>query len=506
MRARRPTPARLGVSIKLVLVLVLFLVADQTAWASARAPARPLLGRRIDRLVAGATRLFAMRGQEVVTFDDAGQPVQRCGNLAAPPEREARASIGAPDAEEVLRAAGLPDDDSTPEAEDALEDEGLGPRRRTRQSPELGVEARAVAATHAADAVWIATSSGVFRDDGSGCAPAGLAGRDLFLVASSGDVVVSASEDLLFRRELSAEGPQEPYEEPGQQEPPETAEGASSTFTVVAGLTTRPRALAVGAAGEAIVADDDGVLVVDAGGVPARILDRPSNAVAVCDGMTAVLASDGVYSWRPGVPPTRVGDRPPARALACGRGAAERWIATGLGTWTSADGARWVERRETLGRSIAGAAVLGNRLWLAAEDGLIAVDAIGVTDEPSTEPAAEMATSESGDSPADPGLPALRTRRWVAPTVPWPWLTAMVGAEETPLRRVHTFMVLLTFPLGRAGGRRADPTALAAELVERDRALGQEQADLRAAARGDDEGDEIDARLAAVRQEREALR
>jgi hypothetical protein len=485
------------------VVLVLALVADQAAWASARVPARPLPGRRIDRLVAGATRLFALRGQEVVTFDDAGQSLQRCGNLAAPPEREARAPIGAPDAEEVLRAAGLPDDDSTPEAEDALEDEGLGPRRRTTPAPELGVEARALAATRASDTVWIATSAGVFRGDGAGCAPAGLAGRDLILVASSGDVVVSASEDLLFRREWSADLAHE--EEHGRQEPPETADGASSTFTVAAGLTTRPRALAVGAAGEAIVADDDGVLVVDASGEPARILDRPSDAVAVCDGMTAVLASDGVYTWRPGVPPTRAGDRPPARALVCGRGAAERWIATGLGIWTSSDGARWVERRETLGRSIAAAAVLGDRLWLAAEDGLIAVDAMGATDERATAPT-ETATAERGDPPADPGLQALRTRRWVAPTVPWPWLTAMVGAEETPLRRAYTFMVLLTFPLGRAGGRRADPTALAAELVERDRALAQEQTDLRTAARGGDEDDEIDARLAAVQQEREALR
>ena len=61
---------------------------------------------------------------------------------------------------------------------------------------------------------------------------------------------------------------------------------------------------------------------------------------------------------------------------------------------------------------------------------------------------------------------------------------------------------MLTFPLGRAGARRVDPTALASELVRRDVALAAEEIDLLAAP----PDDEVDARLAAVRREREALR
>ena len=95
------------------------------------------------------------------------------------------------------------------------------------------------------------------------------------------------------------------------------------------------------------------------------------------------------------------------------------------------------------------------------------------------------------------------TRRLIAPQVPWPWVTAMLGTERTPVRHAWSVMLLLTFPLGRLDGRRGDSTALAHALVERDGAMAAEQADLRAAAPG---GDEVDARLAALSQEREALR
>jgi hypothetical protein len=478
--------------------------------AKSRAAVDPLPGRRIDRLVAGPNRLFALRGGEVVTFDGVGQSVGRCSGFASPPRREAGASLGVPDAEEVLRAAGLPDDDSTPAAEDALEDEGLGPRRRTRALPEAGVEPHALAATRAADVVWIATSSGIFRGGESGCAAAGLGGRDLVLVAATEGVVIAASEDLLFRR--AADVDNGGTDGNGGEAEAGATNGASAdtgatnagdadtgaTFTVAAGLASPPRALAVGVDGEAIVADDDGVLIVGPDHTAIRIFDHATDAVAVCGGIAAALSSDGVYTWSRGVPPVRVGDRPPARTLACGRSANERWIATGLGVWTSGDGATWVERTEMLGRSVAGAAAIGDRLWLAVDDRLVALDASATADERST-----GAAPAGVGSPSDAGLAALPTRRLIAPTVPWPWVTAMLGTERTPVRHAWSVMVLLTFPLGRVGGRRGDSTTLASALVEWDRALAAEQADLRAATPG---GDEVDARLAALQQEREALR
>lgn len=492
------------------LIFGLTLAASPAVRARSRAAVAPLPGRRIDRLVAGSNRLFALRGSEVVTFDGVGQAVGRCGGFAAPPRREAGAPLGSPDAEEVLQSAGLPDDDSTPAAEDALEDEGLGPRRRTRALPEAGAEPHALAAARAADVVWIGTSSGIFRGDETGCAPAGLGGRDLLLVAAAEGVVLAASEDLLFRRAAEtedggADGNGDDAET-GATNGADADAGATfgedadtgATFTVAAGLATPPRALAVDVDGEAIVADDDGVLIVGPDHTAIRIFDRATDAVAVCGGIAAALSSDGVYTWSPGVPPVRVGDRPPARTLACGRTAGERWIATGIGVWTSDDGATWVERTEMLGRSVAGAAALNDRLWLAVDDRLVALDASATADERSI-----GAALPGVGSPSDAGLATLPTRRLIAPTVPWPWVTAMLGTERTPVRHTWSVMVLLTFPLGRVGGLRGDSTPLASALVQRDRALAAEQTDLRAAPPGDDE---VDARLAALQQEREALR
>jgi hypothetical protein len=504
MLARRPCPLPdpSGLASRSVArwILTLILAQSPAAWSAARPVADAVPGRRIDRLVAGSTRLFAVRGGQVVTFDEGGQPIGRCGGFAAAPQREPQPRIGAPDAEEVLRAAGLPDDDSTPEAEDALADERMGPPRPAPRTSPTGVVPRALAAVPAADAIWIATSSGIFRGDESGCEAAGLAGRDLVAVAASDRVVIAASDDLLFRRE-AAQDDDEGRDEGRDKRPDDDGrdddeDDGGATFLVAAGLTTRPRALAVEADGEAIVADDDGISIVGPENSSTRILDRATDALAVCGGVAAALSSDGVYTWSPGVPPARVGDRPPAHALACGRTAAERWIATGLGVWTSADGSSWIERVETLGRSVAGSAVVGDRLWLAADDGLVALDLSAPPDLEGT-PAAGGAVGASTGG----GWAALPTRRWLAPAIPWPWVTAALGAERTPVRQVWTVMVLLTFPLGRLITR-IDPTSLADELVRRDQALVVEETDLRAAPHDD----EVDARLAALRQEREALR
>ncbi len=453
-------------------------------------------GHPLERVVAGAHRLFALGGAEVRTFDGEGEMLGRCAGFASPPQKESRrAPLGGLDADEALRAAGLPDDDSTPEAEDALEDEGLGPKRRTRAQDEGGILPHALATSETSDVVWIATSSGVFRGDENGCQPAGLDGRDLLLVAGADGAVVAATDDLLFMRlsetdQVASDGDR------GNDE---------ATFTVIAGLTERPRALALGADGAAIVADDDGVLVLASDGTAARILDRPTDAVAVCGGAAVALADDGVYRWTPGALPVRTSDRPPVRGIACGPPGEARWIATGLGVWTSPDGATWTERAEALGRRVAAAATVGERVWLAIDSELVAFDP---TDE------------EHGLDPRSAGravVPAeaaarfvpIPTRHLVAPTLPWPEVTALFGAARTPDRRSWQVMMLLTFPLGRAAGRHINPTAVAAESARRDEALAHQQVDLATEAGTDDE--EVDegerqARLESVRQEREALR
>ncbi len=454
-----------------------------------------MTGHPVDRIVGGAHRLFALSGGELRTFDGDGETLGRCAGFAPPPQKVRPTALGGPDAEEALRVAGLPDDDSTPEAEDALEDEGLGPKRRMRPQPgsDGGILPHALAASETSDAVWVATSSGVFRGNENGCLPAGLEGRDLRLVAAAGDAVVAASDDLLFMRA--------PQNDHGDGDG-----GGGATFTVVAGLSERPRALALGGDGAAIVADDDGILVIGGDGTTARVLDRPADALAVCGGVALALSDDGVYRWTPGAAPLRTSNRPPVRGIACGPTGGARWIASGLGTWTSPDGITWTERTETLGRKVAGAATVSGRVWLAIDDGLVAFD-------PSAgehEPAHVSASASTGAGAAiGGGLAPLPTRRLVPPALPWPEVTALFGIARTPDRRSWEVMMLLTFPLGRAPGRRGDPTALATESARRDQALAREQVDLAAAADTDDQeldDGERQARLDSIRQEREALR
>ncbi len=480
--------------VALAVALMAALAAGAPRVAAARELGWSLTGRPVDRIAGaeerGEARIFVLGGGEVLTFDAEGRAVARCAGFTAPPRATRRSLLGAPDADEVLGAAGLPDDDSTPEAEEALEDEGLGRRRRAASSADAGIVPRSLAA--GATGVWIATSSGAFRGDDTGCRPAGLDGRDLLLVAASSGGVVMATEDLLFRRVDHDDDTDDDTDDDS-----DGAADAGDSFTVSAGLAERPRALALDAAGAALVADDDGVLQIGADGTVARILDRPTDALAVCGGQAVALADDGVYGWSPGTTPARTGDRPPVRGLGCGPTPEVRWIATGLGVFTSADAATWTERTETLGRRVAGAATVGARTWLAIDDRLSPLDLT-----------AAGAAGRAGGLPdafaAGAGMAPISNRRLLAPTLPWPWVTALFAAERrTPDRRRWEVMLLLTFPLGRGGSRQGAPTALGAERIRRDEALAREETDLATDPAGDVE---IDARLEALHQEREALR
>jgi hypothetical protein len=148
---------------------------------ASRAAAHPLgattISQPVDGLVAGADRLFVLAGGEVRTLDALGRTLARCAAFAAPPRAERHPPVGARDTDEVLRAAGVPDDDSTPEAAEALEDEGLARHPSRLPLADVGVVPRRLAA--GTSKVWIATSSGVFLGDETGCRTAGLDGRDL---------------------------------------------------------------------------------------------------------------------------------------------------------------------------------------------------------------------------------------------------------------------------------------------------------------------------------------
>ena len=426
------------------------------------AAGRALAADSITHLVAGRAALHALRGNTVVTFDGAGRERWRCAGFEAPPERAAPTSAAIVDADAALALAGLPDDElDTPEAEDALDDEGIVIARKVARAVATATVVRALAA--ADDDVWIATSAGLYQGRDGACRRVGLAGRDVLAVSAAGaDTILVATADLVWRG---------------------TAGGAPR---VVAGLTQRPRAIAVVDGERGYVADDEGVLDIGPYGIRGRILDQATTAIVVCGGVVIALARDGSYRWIPGEPPARTGDPLPARALACGANTTARFVAIGDGVYTSHDGVSWIERVEGRGRIVTGAAAAGGRLWLALDGRLVTMDA----DPRRAVPSRHRAVV---------GFPPLETDRLLAPTAPWPQVSLVFAAQRTPLRFGWSVVALFAFPLERAALSGGDRRRLAAEWVERDAALAGEASRL-----GDSEEDA--ALLDVVSQEREALR
>ena len=134
-------------------------------------------------LVAGAGRLFALGGGR-----GAHLRRRRAGARTLRPVRAASAAERTAQRRSARRtptrccARPVSDDDGIAGGRRALEDEGLGPKRRRRPQPDAGILPRALASdARGAGAVWIATSSGIFRGDEHGCLPAGLDGRDLLV-------------------------------------------------------------------------------------------------------------------------------------------------------------------------------------------------------------------------------------------------------------------------------------------------------------------------------------
>jgi ligand-binding sensor domain-containing protein len=450
---------RISVAVALVIVARGTRIEARARTSHAGAAGVP----RVEKVVAGRDRLAALTASGVALLDGAGRPLARCAGFDAAAPRAEHDRVGALDADEALAGAGLPDDDDSTDGEDALADEGLGSGRRRRASAVLPPLPRDLAADPFEDAVWIATSDGLYRGSEAGCTRAGLTGHELTLVAVGDDVVAVASEGLLWRFDAS-----------------------TASATVAAGLPLRPRALAVADGGRVLVGDDDGVLEVRAGAEPVRRLDRATDAVAFCGGTLLALADDGVYAEQNDAL-VRVSDRPPVRALACGSPTGPLFVASGVGLWTSSNGAAWREHPGALGRSLSAAAVSADRIWVAADGQL------EILDDEAPGPSARLAPVPAGALlPRAPLTP---------PTFRWPLLTLALATEQRQTRIGWSVVVLLTFPLGRRAAG-PGPTELAAELARRDAALAAEQVAL--ASRASD--DEAVARARALEQERIALR
>jgi hypothetical protein len=425
------------------------------------------------KLVAGNSTMYAIRGGDVLMLDDRGALLARCGRFSAPTRSDRgadrRTPIGLPDPSETLRAAGLPDDDSTLAAEEALEDEApTRPRRRATGTFSTPVP-RALAAD--GDGVWIATSDGLYRGGPAGCRRSELEGRDLVAVATDGTTVAAASRGWLFL---------------GRRDSP-----GSITFEPPLALPDRPRALAVDDQGGVLVAGDEGLLRVGADRETTRLLDRPADALAACGPAVLVLADDGVVLWD-GRHATRVAARPPVKDVSCA-GSQPGWVAAGVGVWSSPDAVAWTEHDEGLGLDVTAVVDLAGVLWVDAGDELAPL-----------RPQSRLAGA------AWAGLdswPARRVGRTAPPAWRLPLVTASLLVEQTPLRRTVTGMLLFTFPWGRSPGHSADASDVAAQGLRRDAELARAELALSQAAGTAPEtldADELAARLSAVRDEREA--
>ena len=447
------------------LALLGVFAAGHGAWADGR----------VEKVVGAANGLAVLGDHAVALLDGEGRLLGRCAAVSSSPERSLRKPIGNLDPDDALALAGLADDDDSTDAEDALSDEGIRPAfRRRRDSPSLlsRVSAHDVTILPSGEAAFIATTAGVYRATADGCALAGLGGHDVVAVAAGSDSVAVATETLLWRMDVAA-----------------------SVMTVAGGLPHRPRALAVADGGRIFIADDEGILEAAPGAAPVRRLDWPTEALAYCSGQLLALADDGVYV-ESGATIVRGGDRPPVRRLSCGGSAGSRFLAAGVGLWTSNDGRSWSEHPAALGQSVAAAAVAGGRLWAAVSGELVLLadgSPLPVEQTPRLQPLVTSGVSSRG---------LLTRTALVAAAFPWPRLTLAFGAEQKPLRAQWSVFLLLTFPLERARAARPAPAELGAELAQRDAAFAEEQIAL--AARGADE--EAVARSRALDQERTALR
>ena len=343
------------------LALALGALVAVGAAGEARAELRTVLAGRATSVVAAGDGVAVVRDGEVALLDADGRFMAACRGERAWTARPHRPDGTALSSEEVLDEAGFPDEDESIEAEDVLDDEGIEPPSRRRPVEATSGAPRALAIAGAADGVWIGTADGLWRLDAGGraCAPVGLGGQELTLVAAEGSTVVAISDTTVWR-----------------------SRDAGASFEVAAVLLSRAHALTLAADGEtALVADEEGVVSV--GGAPRfrRVLEERVDALATCGAGVVALAESGVVRIDADGAPDVLGPRPPARALACAEAGAAL-VAAGVGVWSSADGGRWLEDGLTLGRSFSAVARAAGQTWLAGDDALFVLAPAAAPDEP----------------------------------------------------------------------------------------------------------------------------
>jgi hypothetical protein len=460
----------------------------------------PVLEGEIHALAIAGDRVAAIRRAEVVVFRASGEMLGRLDHEHGPTPATTTANKGRASAEDVLDLAGIPDDDLESDvAEEALDDEGAGARRRAPTVEPAGDSAhgtsdrsagapRLLAASE--HRLWIGGADGLATLAAEPDAPAlplravAVGTRRLPLsalaVAPGGDDLAALAGNHVLR----------------------SSDGGSS-WSLLAVLAARPRAIEISADGsDVFLLDDDGVAIV-AHRQRTPILDGRAYHLVRCGDELLILAADGVYAWRSdrGLEPRSA--RIPARRLACAAAAPDLVLALGSDLYASLDGGRtWRVRDDLPAPPIDCLAIGADRLWVGTASGLFVV------------PLAPPARSD--DAPPDrveaAPIGALADTRRPPPSLPRasPWAgllprVALVAAASAtrPGGDRREVWLLLTFPLGRARPRGAQALQLAADRLRRRAALSAELAGLAHAATADEEAAEM---LRVVRASLEAVR
>ncbi len=455
-----------------VFRLPITLGALALAWLSVH-PARaavPLLDGEIHALAVAGERVVAIRRDQVVVLRTSGELLGRLDREHGPPPVTAKRRR--PSADEVLDLAGIADDDlDSDAAEEALDDEGSGSRRHARVTEPADDAARIASRAPrllaaSDDRIWISGADGLSALLTGGDAPvlplrvATVGPRRLsfsaLAVAPDGADLAGIVGDHLLR-----------------------SSDAGASWSLLAVLPARPRAVEISADGHDVyLLDDDGVAVV-AHHQRVPIFDGRAYDVRRCGDELLILADDGVHAWARdrGLEPR--GPRVPARRLACAPGVV---LALGADLSASFDGGRtWRTRDDMPATAIESVAITPDRLWLGTESGLFVLPFA---------PAPAIAACAIPRQPPAPRAPlpsifSARARLWTG-LLPRVSLVAAASATRPGGDRREIWL-LMTFPLGRERARGAEALQLATDVLRRRAAASAELTQLARAAAHDEE-------------------